>query len=66
MSKDYSSYLDKLVHDSITQTCQSTDILCGMKEISGKLDTLIALKQAELSLLQQRQEPLNRKEQLSR
>ncbi len=57
MSRDYTDYLNKLVLDSIEIKGQTNDVLFGLKEISGKLDTLIALKQVELSLLQQRQEP---------
>ena len=47
--KSYDAYLDKLVHDSITIKSQINDLAFGLKEISGKLDTLIALKLAELS-----------------
>ena len=57
MSRDYTDYLNKLVLDSIEIKGQTNDVLFGLKEISGKLDTLIALKQVELSLPQQRQEP---------
>lgn len=57
MSRDYTDYLNKLVLDSIEIKGQTNDALFGLKEISDKLDTLIALKQVELSLLQQRQEP---------
>lgn len=61
MSRDYTDYLNKLVLDSIEIKGQANDALFGLKEISDKLDTLIALKQVELSLLQQRQEPQCRK-----
>lgn len=55
MSRDYRDYLNKLVADSIDIKWQINDAIFGMKELSGKLDTLIALKQAELTLLQQQQ-----------
>ena len=51
--RDYEYHLNKLVEDSIISKGQMNDILFGLKEISGKLDTLIALKQVELGLPQQ-------------
>lgn len=39
--------------DVIEEKCTLSDILLGLKEVSGKLDTLITLKQVEL----QRQPP---------
>lgn len=57
MSRDYTDYLNKLVLDGIGIKWQTNDALFGLKEISDKLDTLIALKQVELSLLQQPQAP---------
>lgn len=63
MSRDYEPMLDKLVHDSITMKGQINDVIFGLKGISDKLDTLIALKQVELSLQQQRPVPQCRKEQ---
>lgn len=53
--KSYDLYLDKLVHDSITIKSQINDLAFGLKEISGKLDTLIAIRQAELSRQPQQQ-----------
>lgn len=61
--RDYEPLLDKLVHDSITMKGQINDVIFGLKGISDKLDTLIALKQVELSLQQQRPVPQCRKEQ---
>ena len=49
--------LNKIVYDLIELKSFASSILGGLYEISGKLDTLIALKQTELSLQQQRQEP---------
>lgn len=46
--KDYSVYLDRMVKDGIEQKCTLSDILLGLKELSGKMDTLIALIQVEL------------------
>lgn len=56
MRIDYSDYLNKLVVDSIETKGQINDLLCGLKEISGKLDTLITLKQVELSRQQPQRE----------
>jgi hypothetical protein len=53
--KNYEFELNELAKNTIEMKCQGYDILCGLKEISGKLDTLIALKQVELGL--QRQQP---------
>lgn len=53
--KSYDLYLDKLVHDSITIKSQINDLAFGLKEISGKLDTLIAIRQAGLSRQPQQQ-----------
>lgn len=60
--KDYEHYLDRLERNSIDRCGQLCDIICGLKELSGKLDTIIALKQVELSRLQPQQEPQSRKE----
>jgi len=57
MKRDYDRYLDKLVVDSIEMKGHMIDLLSGMKDISGKLETLIALKEVELGRQQQRQEP---------
>lgn len=57
MNHDYTGHLDKLVFDSIEIKGHVSDIVLGLKELSGKLDTLIALQQLEVSLLQQQQEP---------
>ncbi len=51
--KEYEIYLNRLVMDVIEEKCTLSDILLGLKEVSGKLDTLITLKQVEL----QRQPP---------
>lgn len=51
--RNYEDHLNKLVENSIIGKGQANDILFGLKEISGKLDTLIALKQVELGLRQQ-------------
>lgn len=50
--RDYEYHLNKLVEDSIITQGQLNDLLFGLKEISGKLDTIIALKQVELGLRQ--------------
>jgi hypothetical protein len=47
--------LQKLTEKAIIAEGQMNDILFGLKEISCKLDTLIALKQVEVS--RQRQQP---------
>lgn len=60
MSIDYSDYLSRLVLDGIEAKGQINDVLFGLKEISGKLDTLIALKQVELSRRQPQQEQPHR------
>lgn len=46
--KGYEIYLDKLVLDSIETKDFLDDILLSIKELSGKLDTLITLKEVEL------------------
>lgn len=46
--KDYSVYFDRMVMDVIEEKCTLSDILLSLKEVSGKLDTLISLKQVEL------------------
>jgi hypothetical protein len=61
MNHDYTGHLDKLVFDGIEIKGHVSDIILGLKELSGKLDTLIALQQVEVSLLQQRQEPQQQK-----
>ena len=63
VGQDYSFYLSKIVNDGITASGQINDILFGLKEISGKLDTLIALKQVELSRSQPQPQPQCQKEQ---
>lgn len=55
MGADYTRYLDKLVSDSIDVNCRTVDMLCGLKEISCKLDTIISLLRVELSRQQQPQ-----------
>ncbi len=49
-------YLDKLVVNSIEMKGYMVDIICGMKELSGKLDTLIALESAAKQPQQQPQQ----------
>lgn len=61
MSHDYTGHLDKLVFDGIEMRGYVSDIILGLKELSGKLDTLIALQQVEVSLLQQQREPQHQK-----
>ena len=51
--RDYESHLNELVKNSIIASGQANDIIFGLKEISCKLDTLIALKQVELGHRQQ-------------
>ncbi len=62
MSKDYEIYIDRLAENSIIMKGQINDVVFGLKGITDKLDTLIALKQVELSLLQQQRLPQCRKE----
>lgn len=64
MSKDYEIYIDRLAENSIIMKGQINDVVFGLKAITDKLDTLIALKQVELSLLQQQRLPQQPKEQL--
>ena len=63
MSKDYEIYIDRLAENSIIMKGQINDVVFGLKGITDKLDTLIALKQVELSLLQQQRTPQCQKEQ---
>ena len=63
MSKDYDIYIDSLAENSIIMKGQINDVVFGLKGITDKLDTLIALKQVELSLLQQQRLPQQPKEQ---
>lgn len=63
MSKDYEIYIDRLAENSIIMKGQINDVVFGLKGITDKLDTLIALKQVELSLLQQQRLPQQQKEQ---
>lgn len=62
MSKDYEIYIDRLAENSIIMKGQINDVVFGLKGITDKLDTLIALKQVELSLLQQQRLPQQPKE----
>ena len=64
MSKDYEIYIDRLAENSIIMKGQINDVVFGLKGITDKLDTLIALKQVELSLLQQQRLPQQPKEQV--
>lgn len=61
--KGYEIDISKLAENSIIMKGQINDVVFGMKEISDKIDTLIALKQVELSLLQQQRLPQCQKEQ---
>lgn len=63
MSKDYEIYIDRLAENSIIMKGQINDVVFGLKGITDKLDTLIALKQVELALLQQQRLPQQPKEQ---
>lgn len=45
--KNYEIYLDKLVSDGIEAKYSLSDIMLGIKELSNKLDTLIALNEAQ-------------------
>lgn len=62
MSKDYEIYIDRLAKNSSIMKGQINDVVFGLKGITDKLDTLIALKQVELSLLQQQRFPQRWKE----
>ena len=55
--KGYEIDISKLAENSIIMKGQINDVVFGLKEISDKIDTLIALKQVELSLLQQQRAP---------
>jgi len=55
--KGYEFDISKLAENSIIMKGQINDVVFGLKEISDKIDTLIALKQVELSLLQQQRAP---------
>lgn len=57
MSRNYDIYLDKLVCNSIEMKGYMVDLLAGIKELSGKLDTLIALETAAKQLQPQQQPP---------
>lgn len=61
--KGYEIDISKLAENSIIMKGQINDVVFGLKEISDKIDTLIALKQVELSLLQQQRVPQCQKEQ---
>lgn len=60
--KGYEIDISKLAENSIIMKGQINDVVFGLKEISDKIDTLIALKQVELSLLQQQRAPQYQKE----
>lgn len=51
----YDIYLDKLVVNSIETKGYMVDMIAGMKELSGKLDALIALQSAAIQPQQQQQ-----------
>nr|DAR54876.1 MAG TPA: hypothetical protein [Caudoviricetes sp.]DAW85052.1 MAG TPA: hypothetical protein [Bacteriophage sp.] len=61
--KSYEFDISKLAENSIIMKGQINDVVFGLKEISDKIDTLIALKQVELSLLQQQRAPQCQKKQ---
>lgn len=61
--KGYEIDISKLAENSIIMKGQINDVVFGLKEISDKIDTLIALKHVELSLLQQQRTPQCQKEQ---
>ena len=48
--KGYEFDISKLAENSIIMKGQINDVVFGLKEISDKIDTLIALKQVELLL----------------
>lgn len=60
--KGYEIDIFKLAENSIIMKGQINDVVFGLKEISDKIDALIALKQVELSLLQQQRPPQCQKE----
>lgn len=51
----YDIYLEKLVLNSIEMKGHMIDMISGMKELSGKLDTLIALQSAAIQPQRQQQ-----------
>lgn len=53
MALDYEPYLNKLVTDRIEMKGYMLDIIYGIKELSGKLDTLIALETVGAAAQQQ-------------
>lgn len=65
MARDYEPYLNKLVTNSIETKGYMLDIICGIKELSGKLDTLIALETVGATA-QQRQQQQHDTEDVSR
>ncbi len=64
MKNSLEIYLEKLVEDSIIMKGQINDAIFGLQELSGKLDTLIALKQVELGRQQPPQPQQYQQEQL--
>lgn len=56
--------LEKLVEDSILMKGQINDVIFGIQQLSGKLDTLIALKQVELGRQQPQLQQQYQKESL--
>ena len=61
MGRNYELYLNKLVENSIETKGYMVDVLAGLKELSGKMDTLIALTQAGAQRPPQQQEPQQRR-----
>ncbi len=55
--RNYEPHLNRLVVGSIEMKSYMVDIICGIKELSGKLDTLIALESAAKGPQQQPQQP---------
>lgn len=53
MRENYSAHLDKIVLNGSEAKNYGYDITIGLKEISNKIDTLIALQQAELNKTRQ-------------
>lgn len=51
---EHNRQLDRLIVDGIEERELLRDVAAGLKEISGKLDTLIALEQVEVKRQQER------------
>lgn len=57
----YDKYLERIIIDSIEDRAALSDLAAGLKEISGKLDTLIALEQVALKAQLPQQQPKSSK-----